>query len=1366
MDPGKPLYLKTYGRQKRRVSAWILPDKRKQAFDSTGSSEGDISVFEPVKPTTKRGSKTSVASRRAMRPAKKNAMVCLTEKSYDEENMSDEENVIPSPPCPQPTKESKKTRVRKTSVASHRAMRPAKRNAIVCLSEKSYNEENISDEENVFISSHPCPQSAKQSKKTSGKADRPTKRKTKCLTENCGDEENIDLPPLSRRQPAQQSKTTRKSKLVSATGALMRRKRQHDPITSESEEDSRSSAKSHKTGNLPSTGRFVTRRRRAVSTKSKLPKATVSVLNSSDDFHTSRILRPSRRRRVPLSFLVSSVENSVNAAGTSSSATNPFREISLNESADHSLGPGSRKPIFCSTPSASSFSKRPYIKPSPINDQSSPPSMSVSCIGLVSTFQEDQDSPGQPHTAPPIKQSSLGEKQLGPHYNEEPSGESFLQLKNMNKTSSCSEVARSPGEDSNTKNSGTLQSLNLLTTDSESSSHFVSAAGGLEWLIEALKENCLTWRCTVQLERLDNFTVTQLYSETTYSSCLEHSSSVHSQPTNEHSLSVDSSHTIDPPSSSKPPICLCSSVTNNATSDSLQSTNNSFEPSVTDSQSTNLSLSVDYKQSAERSSAVESMEQSTSLLNVESTHCIDSSVDFVMGTQLSADSPVQTVAAKNKCLNKKCKAQLKALTLSRQTVRQLKGFREASLACDDKSVNPDANKSENDHTYNIEDSEDLARSREIVERMMVVRQSTNSAVTQPESNDPETLKTMLKEKCLNDKFIVEINRLTLSQLKENLQCKGTKLKSPTDVSDSASDNQTKSDHQSESDTNRCKGSTSSVNVNKKKRGSTSSGNNISSDRDVVKKSCDVLPKRRKTSLALREKKRRSTSTDRPGTTRKACVSGLSVSRWKTKNSASTHTFKSRTAQRGGTKTVDCSINELISTQSKQQQELFGTTMNFSTPARASRLNFSSLLADLTPNTHTWSRLKAALSVHRKNMVLLTPRSLHTSVPCTPGRAELADVSQDLFATPLRTPLSRRLQSQLMSCNSLVACEDADLSDAEKVYAECDQQGPLPWEECILPQRMKQCVKIGEGTFGEVFSTTNASGDTVALKIIPLEGSEKVNGEDQKTFGEILHEIIISKELSSLKEKQQNQTHGFIGLNDLHCVRGCYPPDFLKAWDTFDQQKGSENDRPDFFQQDQLFIILEFEFGGTDLENSNGTLASLGVAKSILHQVTAALAVAEEELKFEHRDLHWGNVLVKTTKQKKGSFVLNGTAHSVETKGVLVRIIDYSLSRLEIDDLTVSCDISKDEELFMGQGDYQFDIYRLMRQENGNNWSNYHPHTNVLWLHYLCSKLLSMKYRGTGGRAAKDIREELTRFYDNVLQYSSATEALQSCPMFQ
>ncbi|KAL6466348.1 hypothetical protein MHYP_G00241520 [Metynnis hypsauchen] len=349
----------------------------------------------------------------------------------------------------------------------------------------------------------------------------------------------------------------------------------------------------------------------------------------------------------------------------------------------------------------------------------------------------------------------------------------------------------------------------------------------------------------------------------------------------------------------------------------------------------------------------------------------------------------------------------------------------------------------------------------------------------------------------------------------------------------------------------------------------------------------------------------------------------------------------------------------------------------------------------------------------------------------------------------------------------VAPDDDDISDAEKVYHECQQDGPVSFEDCIPPEQMKRCSKIGEGTFGEVFSKVNDSSQTVALKIIPVEGSQKVNGEPQKTFGEILHEIIISKELSSLDSKENNRTSGFIGLNNLHCVRGCYPSALLKAWDKFDREKGSENDRPDFFGQEQLFVILEFEFGGSDLENMKGKLSSMAQARSVLHQVTAALAVAEQALCFEHRDLHWGNILVKTTKEKHNHFILNGSVYSVETRGVHVNIIDYSLSRLEIDGLTVSCDIANDEELFMGQGDYQFDIYRLMKKENNNCWGEYNPHSNVLWLHYLVDKLLTMKYKMKAQSSQqKALKSSLRSFQSEILSYGSATEALLHCSLFE
>ncbi|XP_064818905.1 uncharacterized protein LOC135536525 [Oncorhynchus masou masou] len=374
------------------------------------------------------------------------------------------------------------------------------------------------------------------------------------------------------------------------------------------------------------------------------------------------------------------------------------------------------------------------------------------------------------------------------------------------------------------------------------------------------------------------------------------------------------------------------------------------------------------------------------------------------------------------------------------------------------------------------------------------------------------------------------------------------------------------------------------------------------------------PHRRKVGGAPKE--RRSVSRERPATSRKVCVSGVSVSRWGRRDRAP----NSRAAPPPG-RAGDCSITELLSAQ-------HGVVLG--TPVGGNRLHLSSLLVNLTPETHTWSRLKAALSLHRKTKAFLTPKRplyLLSSPEAELGvglevglEAELGDVSQKLFSTP-RPP---NLRSTIRGSTPLSVCSlDGELSDDQKVFSECNQTGPLGFQDCLPAARMKLCRKIGEGTFGEVFSTTNTSGDAVALKIIPVEGCDQVNGEEQKTFGEILHEIIISKELSSLKEKKHNQTTGFIGLKDLHCVQGCYPPSLLKAWDSFNTQRGSENDRPDFFNEEQLFLILEFEFGGSDLENSNGQLASVMVAKSILHQVTAALAVAEQELCFEHSN-KWGD----------------------------------------------------------------------------------------------------------------------------------------------
>ena len=118
-----------------------------------------------------------------------------------------------------------------------------------------------------------------------------------------------------------------------------------------------------------------------------------------------------------------------------------------------------------------------------------------------------------------------------------------------------------------------------------------------------------------------------------------------------------------------------------------------------------------------------------------------------------------------------------------------------------------------------------------------------------------------------------------------------------------------------------------------------------------------------------------------------------------------------------------------------------------------------------------------------------------------------------------------------------------------------------------------------------------------------------------------------------------------------------------------------------------------------MENFN--LHDCKEAFSVLLQITVALAVAEEACGFEHRDLHWGNVLCKRDKvdvenDNTRKPQLNGVDVTLDTYGVTASIIDFTLSRVEIKDESdvVFCDLSLDPELFEGpEDDAQSETYR-------------------------------------------------------------------------
>ena len=91
-------------------------------------------------------------------------------------------------------------------------------------------------------------------------------------------------------------------------------------------------------------------------------------------------------------------------------------------------------------------------------------------------------------------------------------------------------------------------------------------------------------------------------------------------------------------------------------------------------------------------------------------------------------------------------------------------------------------------------------------------------------------------------------------------------------------------------------------------------------------------------------------------------------------------------------------------------------------------------------------------------------------------------------------------------------------------------------------------------------------------------------------------------------------------------------------------------------------MFEFSNGGRDLEGLE--FGAMAEAWSVLHQTALGLAVAENALEFEHRDLHWGNVLISRTEDEFIESCLLGERKIVPTHGVRVSLIDFTLSRLK------------------------------------------------------------------------------------------------------
>ncbi|KAK3441443.1 hypothetical protein EUGRSUZ_B01816 [Eucalyptus grandis] len=403
-------------------------------------------------------------------------------------------------------------------------------------------------------------------------------------------------------------------------------------------------------------------------------------------------------------------------------------------------------------------------------------------------------------------------------------------------------------------------------------------------------------------------------------------------------------------------------------------------------------------------------------------------------------------------------------------------------------------------------------------------------------------------------------------------------------------------------------------------------------------------------------------------------------------------------------------------------------------------------------------------------ILETPAMFSGAKLETPSGSLLQNNSSMCPSLICKNDLERHVHSQLIklelkdedleeAVRKLSLASTCDTSEGDNwnpftaLLAVCGQTAPSNFVDVFS----KFCapsdiIKIGEGTFGEAFKAGN-----YVCKVVPIDGDLRVNGEVQKRSEELLEEAVLSQTLNRLREGKDDACNActtFIQTIDLKVCQGTYDVELIRAWEDWDEKNGSENDHPKEFPEKQCYVVFVLEHGGKDLESF--VLLNFDEARSLLVQVAAALAVAEAAYEFEHRDLHWGNILLSRNDSRMLNFMLEGKHVNVKTFGLCISIIDFTLSRINTGQDILFLDLSSDPYLFKGpKGDKQSETYRKMKEVTEDYWEGSFPKTNVLWLVYLVDILLLKK---SFERSSKDERE-LRSLKKRLDKYGSTKEAI-------
>ncbi|KAJ4383468.1 hypothetical protein N0V86_001517 [Didymella sp. IMI 355093] len=386
-----------------------------------------------------------------------------------------------------------------------------------------------------------------------------------------------------------------------------------------------------------------------------------------------------------------------------------------------------------------------------------------------------------------------------------------------------------------------------------------------------------------------------------------------------------------------------------------------------------------------------------------------------------------------------------------------------------------------------------------------------------------------------------------------------------------------------------------------------------------------------------------------------------------------------------------------------------------------------------------------------------PVSKAPTPPSTPPRTPIAKSTKKKRSKPTT---SKKNKTQLPTPESTPERDDIYLQHVSTLLPYSDARRITTFEQWSSElEPLFEITKIAEASFSEVYRLSAISATTglreesvlkvVALKTpagepLPCQKSERAVRDMDKQIAKEMEEreeknwykSHVADVLSEVKLLQNlNYIPGFTNFRDLTVLQGRPSSAFCNAWKAWNKERPrgkksyfADPSKKTSYEDTQLWAVVEMQDAGIDCEKlmeAEG-LGTIWEIWDVFWGVCLSVAKAEEACQFEHRDLHMGNICVRSSRCSRNHVMQPTVKDPLRRKfrftGLETTVIDYTLSRADIvaHDRTASSpsslsiastssspftgtevaylDLNVDPALFEGDAseEYQYEIYRYMR----------------------------------------------------------------------